>query len=351
MLEPGPTDAATASAPALLRPPALAPGAHLRVVSPSYPLLPYVPHRAERARRALERLGFSISYGAHAHDEWGHLSAPAEVRARDVEEAFLDDAVDGVLSSFAASISADLLPELDLEAIRTHPKPLIGRSDNGALQLGLLAKIGLVSFYGASFLDQFGEPPTPHPPTIASFMDACVRPGPSSLRPVGPRTFAYRRIREPDDDARPRALEVAGGWRWLKQGRARGPLVGGELTSLLLLLETEWLPDLRGTILFWDAVSVATATVEWALHELAERGVLEACAGMVVGLPTRIRPTPALADVVGIVASEAAPLVPGPVLVDADCSHADPVWTLPLGVEAILDSERDAFLVAGAVDG
>jgi muramoyltetrapeptide carboxypeptidase LdcA involved in peptidoglycan recycling len=333
----------------LLLPRALRRGAHLRVVSPSYPLLADVPHRAARARRALEGLGFEVSFSREAHGRWGHLSAPPDRRARDLEEAFMDDDVDGILSSFGASIAADVLPELDLDVVRENPKPLIGRSDNVTLLLGLLAKVGLVSFYGVSFLDQFGEAPAPHEPTVQSFLDACARPGPSSLRPVGPRTFAYRKRREPSDDARMRELDVAGGWRWLKPGRASGPLIGGELTSLMLLLDTEWLPDLDGALLFWDAVSVSAVTVEWALHELARRGVTASCAGMIVGIATRIRPTPGAPGVEEILARDLVEMVPGPILVCADCGHADPVWTLPLGVQASLDSERDLFTVAGAV--
>jgi muramoyltetrapeptide carboxypeptidase len=328
---------------------ALTCGDHIRVISPSYPLLPYVAHRAARAQRALERLGFEVSYASHAHDVWGHLAGTPAQRARDIEEAFLDDGVDAIMSSFGASITADVLPELDLGAARSNPKVLIGRSDNVTLLLGLLAKVGLVSFYGVSFLDQLGEPPSPHGPTIEVLLDMCARPGPSSLRPVGPRTFAYRKRRDPVEDERPRDLDVAGGWRWLKPGAATGRLIGGELTSLMLLLDTDWLPDLTGAIIFWDAVSVSTTTVEWALHELADRGILASCAGMIVGMPTRIRPTPALRDIMALVSRELLDVVPGPILAHADCSHADPVWTLPLGVEASLDSASDSLVVAGAV--
>jgi muramoyltetrapeptide carboxypeptidase len=333
----------------LLLPRALEPGAHLRVVSPSYPLLADVTHRAARARKALEELGFEISFARHAHDTWGHLAGPPDCRARDIEDAFRDDEVDGIISSFGASITADVLPELDFDVVRCNPKVLIGRSDNVTLLLGLLAKTGLVSFYGVSFLDQFGEPPAPHEPTIESFLDACARPGPSSLRSVGPRTFAYRRLRDPLEEARPRELDIEGGWHWLKAGRATGPLIGGELMSLMLLLDTDWLPDLTGALFFWDAVSVSTVTVEWALHELSSHGVFALCAGMIVGLPTRIRRTPRDRDVTELIARELADLVPGPILVHADCSHADPVWTLPLGVEASLDSASDSFTVSGAV--
>jgi muramoyltetrapeptide carboxypeptidase len=333
----------------LLLPRALKRGDHLRVISPSYPLLPSVPHRAERARAALESLGFEISYSSNAYRTWGHLAGTPEKRACDLEEAFLDSGVHGIISSFGASITADVLSELDLDVVRRNPKVLIGRSDNVTLLLGLLAKTGLVSFYGVSFLDQFGEAPTPHVRTVESFLDACAHPGPSSVRPVGPRTFAYRRRRDPIDDARPRDLDVHGGWHWLKPGRATGRLIGGELMSVMLLLDTDWLPDLTGAVFFWDAVSVSTTTVEWALRELLDRGVLASCAGMIVGMPTRIRPMPHLRDVIGLVTHEFADIVAGPILASADCGHADPVWTLPLGVAASLDSTADSFVVAGAV--
>jgi muramoyltetrapeptide carboxypeptidase LdcA involved in peptidoglycan recycling len=312
-------------------------------------MLADVPHRAARAAAALGALGYRVTFSRHASERWGHLAGSPRQRADDLEAAFADDDVDAILCSFAASLTADVLPELDLDCVRQHPKVLIGRSDNGMLLLGLLARARLVSFYGVSLLNQFGEYPVPHAQTVESFLDACARPEPTQMRPVGRRTEAFRPFRNRLADEQCRALEMPAGWHWLKQGSATGPLIGGELTSLLLLLETGWLPDLAGAILFWDVVSVSTVTVEWALRELADRGVLAECAGMVVGLPTRILATQHARSVDELLADELPPLVPGPILVDADCSHADPVWTLPLGVEATLDSATDAFVVAGAV--
>jgi muramoyltetrapeptide carboxypeptidase len=329
-------------------PPRLRPGHEVRIVSPSYPLLAKAPERGARAQRALEELGFVVTYGAHARARWGHLAGTPEERASDLNEAFADPNVRAVVCAFGGMATADILPLVDFGLLRADPKVVAGHSDNAALLLAISAETGLVTFHGLSFLSQFGEFPRPFAPTLEGFRSACMTPRPHELRPVGPRTVGVRVQSDPDLDRQERPLDLPGGWRWWREGAVTGTLTGAELTTLLVLADTRWFPSAAGVVLFWDAWGLNTDFVSWALHELELRGLLARCAGMVVGSSAAVNPSPYYAQLDDVL-EERLRGFDGPVLVDADCGHTDPTWTLPIGVEATLDSQRDAFAVAAAV--
>lgn len=337
----GDADGATGQR-ALVRPPPLPEGARIRVVSPGFPALAVAQVRRERAELALRAMGFEVDYGRHAFAVLGHLAGSAEQRAEDLHEAFADPAVDAVLCSLGGTRSFDLLEHIDWSVLRSNPKPLIGHSGNVVLLMAVHRETGLVVFHGPSFVNQFGEYPQPFDETATWFLQAVRGRQRLRFRPVGPRTERLPGWWHDPDDRIERPRDVPGGWVWAKPGTCTGPLLGGHVLELTTLLDTPWETDFRGAVLFWDAMQVTTAAVGSFLDQLAEREILQRCAGMVVGHPTRLFSTPGEASLRAVV-HRYLPLVDGPVLLDADCGHTDPVWTLPFGVPATLDSASDDF--------
>lgn len=331
-----------------LRPPRLETGARLAVVSPSFPSLSFIEERRERAERALEARNLRLTYGPTAFECWGHLAGPPELRARDINRAFADDSVDGILCALGGGNSIDLLELLDYDLIRSNPKPFIGHSDNVVLMMAMLARTGMTTFHGPSLVNQMGEYPEPFPETLAGFEAALSRAAPLDLRPHESRTDVLSAWWFSNEDRTPRERNVRGGWRWLRPGRAEGPLLGGTLSAVLGLVSTPWCPRFDGAILFWDQPDANPAVVDAFLGQLGAEGILSSVAGMVVGCPTRMWSPLYLATLEDVV-KKWAPLCPGPVLVDADCGHTDPCWTLPYGAETLIDSERDLFRTEAGV--
>lgn len=325
-----------------IRPCPLRPGSLVRVVSPAYPALALVSHRRPRAERALRGLGFEVDYGASAFARLGHLAGTAEQRAADLNQAFADPGVGAIICALGGGSSMELAPLLDYELIRANPKPFIGHSDNSMIMMPLLTDAGLVTFHGPSLVNQLGEFPEPFPETLDGLVRAVCGAEPLEFRPAERRTDVLPPWWNEPDDSVSRPRNLAGGWRWLKPGRASGPLLGGQINSLLAMLHSRWAPSFEGAILFWDAMMWQTPLVDAALGRLSARGVLAGCAGMVVGHPARLRQTPQTAPFEDVVAKWAEE-VDGPVLLNADCGHTDPCWTLPYGGVAHLDSVADRF--------
>lgn len=238
------------------RPACLAAGDTVRVVVPALPVLAELPLTRARAEQALLGLGLQVSYGEHAFSHCGHFVGTAEQRAADINDAFADDNVSAVLCALGAVEQMDILPHLDYDLIADNPKPCLGHSSNAAILLAIMKRSRVATFHGPSFINQFGEYPVPLIETVEGFKKACFGTEPLAFRPMARRTDVVHSWWY--DESKPSARErnLPGGWRWLVQGKASGPLVGGVWSTLVGLVGTPWEPSFEGAILFFDVHQV-----------------------------------------------------------------------------------------------
>lgn len=324
-------------------PPPIEPGDTVAVVAPS--------HAAPEGSldRGLERLrSFDVEpevYGSATRDtEW--LRANPEARAADVNAAFADEDVSGVVATMGGNAEHMLLPHLDREAIREHPTRFLGSSDNTNLALALNAE-GVVSFYGGQLFPDLAADPEMHPYTRRN-VERALRATPfGEVEPAGEWTDEYYDL-ENDD---PREWFPSDGWYWRNAedpGSVSGPVVGGCLS----MLETQLMLDgdfgreaAEGAIL---AVETSGETpdpgrVERFFTVLGERGVLDRARALLVGRPET--PGGTLAERERFRGNQREAIERGigaydpdlPVVFDLDFGHAAPVLPLPLGAPATVD--------------
>lgn len=252
--------AAPASRQRLLPPP-LNPGDTVALVSPSSATSERID--LQLAREAMQALGFKVKTGEHYAARYGHLAGTDAARAGDLNAMFADDEVKAIICVRGGSGAARLLPLLDYDSIRAHPKVLLGYSDITALHNAILAQTGLVTFHGpigsASWnrfnVDQFRR----------LFFERTL--------------MQYRNVTEAGDELVPRkhhTLTITG-------GKARGELVGGNLTVLTGLAGSPYLPDFAGKILFLEDVAEAPYRIDRMLTTLKLMGALDVIAGFIFG--------------------------------------------------------------------
>lgn len=222
------------------------------------------------ASEAMQALGFKVKAGAHMGGRRGHLAGTDAERAGDLNAMFADKAVKAIVCTRGGSGAARLLPLLDYDAIRRNPKVLLGYSDITALHNALHAKAGLVTFHGpigsGSWnrfnVDQFQR----------VFLDR--------------ELVEYRNVVDAGDELVPRqnrTITITG-------GKARGELVGGNLTVLTALAGSSYLPDFSGKILFLEDVSEAPYRVDRMFSTLKLMGALDRVAGVIFGECTDCKP-------------------------------------------------------------
>ena len=305
----------------MIFPPPLPPGGTVFLTAPSSPLTPEQP--VEDIAAAVEALGFRVRIGDACRaggTARGYAAAPPRVRAADLNRAFGDPAVDGVWCVRGGSTAWQLLPLLDAGCIAAHPKPFIGFSDVTTLHLFLQQRCGLVSFHG---------------PTANRTLQWQNDP------------FSWHSLRAAMDMGRCLPLENPPGEpvRVLRPGRARGVLVGGNLSLVVQTLGTPEQIDARGKILYLEDVSEAVYAIERMLNQLCRAGVLGAAAGLVfgdfTGCRNAYRPEYGPAELLEDFFRD----WPRPVVCNVRSAHCSPMVTLPMGAVCEMDGAKIAFSV------
>lgn len=316
----------------IIKPKRLSKGDTLALVAPASP-----KNEDEQVRAAIEvvqSLGFKVKEGAHLYARNGYLAGSDPQRSADLNAAFADEEVDGIIALCGGYGSPRILPSLDFDTIRANPKALIGYSDITALLNGIHHLAGLVTFHGPMASQAF----TPY--TLAGFKQVLVE-GASKLLLGAPPQFEEGEGRV---NMTHRIARIAG-------GKAQGRLVGGNLSLMATLCGTPYMPDLAGSILVLEDVGEATYRLDRMLTQLWLNGGLAKCAGIAFGTFTGCTTS----------ASWAKQQTVEEVLVDRCCSlgvpalrglrigHVDDQSTLPLGCLAELDADAGtlALLEAG----
>jgi len=300
---------ATAMIPAVRKPSPVRPGDRVRIVSPASPL---DEATVRQGMRLLEERGYLVDLGPHALLSSGYLAGPDELRARDLQEAFLDPEIKAVFCSRGGYGTSRILPMLDLDAMAASRTLFLGYSDVTVLHLALNRR-GLPSVYA------------PMPITLSSPKEPWVYE--SLLRAFAGDT------RVPDEA--PKAECVV-------PGVAEGIVVGGTLCLLTDAIATPEEMDLEGKIVMIEDVDEYNYRVDAMLTHLLNAGRIQKAAGIVVGEMTRsdskIEPSIDGWKWKDVVRDRLAPLGI-PMVWDYPFGHNRAMLSVPMGIRARLDAE------------
>ncbi len=272
-----------------------------------------------RAAEALQALGLEPRIGPHAARRTRFLAGRDEERVADLHWAFGEERIKGVFALRGGYGTIRLLPRLDWDLLRTHPKVVIGMSDLTAFQMAAL-NAGLVTFAGPMLA--FGK-------TVGFTPWAARR----LWTAIGEGAGAFDITAAPGD---PAPITIVG-------GSARGPLVGGNLATLLSLVATPWEAPFRGCILVIEDVGEAPYRVDRMLTHLTLSGRLEGVVGLVFGRFHECF-TRSEDEVIEVIAERVAGLGV-PALYGLALGHQRDVATWPQGCMAELDASSKTLRV------
>ena len=311
----------------LLKPAVLKPGDTVGMITPST----YVsdPDRIAAAVRTVEYFGLRMKMGRNVRKQTGYVGGTIAQRVSDVHDMFRDPEVKAVFTIRGGYGSAQLLDDIDYDLIRQNPKIFLGFSDITAMHLAIHQKTGLVTFHGPVTLSKFTGYTQEH------FRRAMFDPKPIGSLSNPPRS----------DPLRP-----AHTLRTVKPGKARGPLIGGNLSLIASLMGTPYEIDTRGKILFIEDVGEQPYSIDRMLTQLRLSGKLKNAAGIIFGECEDCRrsdfkpsfdATFSLGEVVDNILGE----LQIPVLSGLTIGHTDDQLTLPLGVMATLDADKGELVI------
>lgn len=303
----------------MIRPKHLFPGARVALVAPASA----VPEeKLEPALNYVRSLGLvPVTYpSCYSSCRDGYLAAADHQRAKDMNDAFADPAIDGIWCIRGGYGSHRILPLLDADVIRNHPKWFGGYSDVTALH---------------TFLNQVCGFETYH----------CTMP---STEP-DPDDFTLKYLKEALFGDLTGTLAEPEGKRanTLVSGQACGMLCGGNLSLLAASLGTPWEIDTKGKILFLEDIGEKTYRVDSMLTQLRNAGKFRDCAGIILGAWTDCPPeypekTLLLPEIFAQLIAPAGK----PAIMDVACGHVLPTMSLPLGRMCTLDADNCTITLA-----
>jgi len=344
----------------LLRPPRLSRGDTVAVLSPSWGGPSIYPNVFELGLRNLENLfGLKIKEYPTARMADAEIYANPKARAEDINRAFADPEVKGIIASIGGDDSVRILPYLDLDTIFANPKILMGYSDTTTLT-SYLNQNGLVTFNGPSVMAGFAQ--MRHLPAdfVSHVREILFEPTERyEYRAYPEWADKYRPWQTPDYDGETEALRANEGARWLQgEDVVQGRLFGGCIEVLEFMKSTRFWPAevfWDGKILFFETSEdkPTVPMVKYMLRNYGSMGALDRIAGILYGRArayTGEEKESLYKMMVQVVAGEFGRR-DMPIVANMDFGHTDPQWVMPLGVMAEIDPVRRTLcLVESAVD-
>jgi muramoyltetrapeptide carboxypeptidase len=326
-------------------PRALRPGDTIAFVAPAGEL---DEERMARARSRLEARGYRVVQREDLFAREGYLAGSDDRRAEELMAAFRDPDVAAIFPGTGGYGTMRILDRLDYGFIRAHPKMVVGFSDITALHAALNRHAGLVTFHSPNPMWGLGSPEGLAQLAERSFFRA-VEGG------ADPWLFDAAGVAAPPaapaegrgDEAGPTPAPLNSWGR----GKARGRLVGGNLSLISALEGTPYAVDTRDAILVVEDVREAPYRIDRMLRQLTLAGKLAQLRGAVLGQFTRNydredeqkRDDPRY-TVDGVLRQYFAD-AGIPVLVSFPLGHVRENLTLPLGALAEIDADAVTLTV------
>lgn len=294
----------------------------------------YSPSSAVRDRAAIRRgvarlraLGHEVEIDPNALTSHMRFAGDDATRLTAIHRAAASGADIALITRGGYGLTR-LLPDIRYKAVAKaidRGLRFVGLSDFTAFQNALMAQTGAVSWSGPALGEDFGVEGEPDEIMLACFDDLVGGAGEGTG------------WRLPASEARERAF------------KAQGPLWGGNLSVLVSLVGTPWLPQVEGGILFLEDVNEHPYRVERMLTQLLHAGILGRQKAILMGGFTNYKPVPhdkgyKLQTAVDWLRAR----VKAPVLTGLPFGHVATKVCLPVGQTVdLLVQGRDAMVLWG----
>jgi muramoyltetrapeptide carboxypeptidase len=224
-----------------------------------------------------------------------------------------------------------ILHSVNFAGLKTHPKILVGCSDITALLCGAALEAQVVCFHG----------PTAQALSDENCPTFTVQ---SLLKTITSQATAAGSLASGVGDSQG-LIEV------INTGEATGPLIGGNLVTLMSLIGTKFMPSFDDSILFLEDVGETPFRIDRYLTQCLSLGLLDKVRGFALGRFERCSYRPEEAHLKqslrDVVIDRLSPLGK-PIVMGLPFGHTPLNATLPIGVQATLSGSRGDLLIEEA---
>lgn len=333
----------------MLKPPKLERGDKIAVLSSAWGGPSAFPHIFDNGLNFLKDvLGFEIVEFPSTRKDNDYLNKHPEARAKDINDAFADKSISGIIASIGGDDSVRILKYLDKDIILANPKMYMGFSDSTTI-LTLLNQWGLVTFHGPTVMAGFSQGNVMPESWKRHIKEILFE---SKNEYVLPQYNWYTdgypdwnnksnigKVKEKQKDVEYNILQGA--------GIIRGTTFGGNMEVLEFLKSTDYYPQKdfwKGKILFFEtSEEVPSVTnIKYFLRNYGVQGIFGEISALIFGRPMSYT-SEMKADlnkmILHVVNSEFG-IKDLPIITNLNFGHTDPQWILPLGIKMEIDLDK-----------
>jgi muramoyltetrapeptide carboxypeptidase len=269
---------------------------------------------------SLNELGFNVVYTNNILAQNGYFSGTDAERAADVNQMFARKDVAGIVCARGGYGCTRILPLIDYNIVKANPKVIIGYSDVTSLLYGIFKETGLICFHGPVGTSTYNEF------TVDYFRKTLMEPEQNLL------------LKNPSPESEDEEYKPL----TIKDGKASGELIGGNLSVAVSLVGTPYDVDFKNKIIFLEEMEEDPYRIDRMLTQLRMAGKFDGTAGIALGVFKDCKPSAkssfdssfTLAEVLTNRLSD----LNIPVVYGMSFGHLKNKFTLPVGVKAELDA-------------
>jgi muramoyltetrapeptide carboxypeptidase len=306
---------------------------HIRVICPSRSMAIISEETQEIALDRFKELDLLVSFGKNVNNCDEFLSSTIEDRITDLHDAFEDQSVDAILTAIGGYNCNQLLDYIDYDLIKRNPKILCGYSDITTLTSAIYTKTGLIGYSGPHFssfgmLKDFNY--------IQEYFVKCLF---SNL------DYELKPSKHWSDDLwfinqDKRTFIKNNGFNIINyiEGDFEGKIVGTHLRCLNSLQGTQYWPDLKNSILFFEEDEEITPQLfDRQLQSIIHQRGFSSVKAILLGR-FQLNSKMEHSTLANIIVSKKE-LKDIPVISNCDFGHTTPFITFPIGGRASVHIE------------
>jgi len=302
---------------------------------------PFSIKRKESDFSYLKSKGFNIVEADNLRVKTGHTAGSIVDRVESIHKLLKDESVDILLAYWGGANTNEILPYLDYDLFKKYNKPIVGYSDTTALLLAVNKICGIKTYLGPAGISF--DKPDPFEYTYDYFKRILVDKE-NEILVEDSKEFAddLYFLRE---DSGHRIKQKNKGRSVFSHGVASGEIVAGNLQTLLVLAGTKFFPNLRGKVLFLEEEEgQSVEMIHRFFTHLSQVIDLKDLAGICIG---RFCSQSGFSkeDSEEMMYSEVFKDLSIPILYNLDFGHSDPMFTLPIGGRAIIDTKKNMLKI------
>lgn len=284
-------------------------GDTIGVVAPSDPVIGKSIEEIKRAREIIEKLGFKVIFSEHLFSNTFGYSASPQEKAQDINQMFRNKEIKMIWCAKGGENSNTIFEYLDYETIKQNPKIICGYSDITSITNMITEKTGMITYSGTNFK------------TVAT----------------DETDFSLKEVLERFANGNTK-LGTIEDYTVLREGRAEGKLIGGNLCLTHGMVSGKYAIDFTGKILFIEELGFETdpALASNFLYYMKQNEVFEKINGLWIGNYEHETGIPLEKIVLEVLQDH----YQFPIIKSNNFGHIEQKIVIPIGTKAKIDTNK-----------